>query len=74
MTRCPTVVEISVCRTPKTLVITAVRIMPSASSVSRPVRPWGIAVSRISRSRNGEATDTSEEAPTSRPTKVSLPR
>lgn len=74
MTRWPTVVEISVCRTPKTLFITAVRIMPRASSDSSPVRPWGMAVSRISRSRNGEATETSDEAPTSSPTSVSRPR
>lgn len=74
MTRWPTVVEIRVCRTPKTLFITAVRIMPRASSDNSPVRPWGMAVSRISRSRKGEATDTSDEAPTSSPTSASRPR
>ncbi len=74
MTRCPTVVEISVWSTPKTLVTTAVRIMPRASRLSSPVRPCGIATSSISLRRNGEATPTSEEAPTSRPTTASLPR
>ena len=48
MTRWPTVVEIRVCRTPKTLVMTAVAIMPRASRLSSPVRPCGMAVSRIS--------------------------
>ena len=68
MTRCPTVVDSSVCSTPKTLVVTAMAIMPAASSVSRTVRRWGIATSRTSRSRNGEATETREEAATSSPT------
>ena len=36
--------------------------MPSASRLSSPVRPCGIAVSRTSRSRNGEATETSEDS------------
>ena len=35
--------------------------IPSASSVSRPVRPCGMASSRIARSRNGEATETSDD-------------
>ncbi len=74
MTRWPTVVEIRVCRTPKTLVSTAVTIMPAASRVSRPVRPWGIATSSTARSRKGEATETREEAATSRPTVASRPR
>lgn len=74
MTRWPTVVEINVCSTPKTLVRTALRIMPRASRLSRPVRPCGIATSRISLRRNGVATETSEAAPTSRPTTVSRAR
>lgn len=74
MTRCPTVVEMRVCSTPKTLVSTALRIIPSASRLSRPVRPCGIAVSRISFSRKGVATETSDAAPTSRPTTASRPR
>lgn len=74
MTRWPTVVEMKVWSTPNTLVTTAVRIMPSASRLSSPVRPCGIATSSISRSMNGEATPTSEEAPTSRPTTASRPR
>ncbi|CAM5464016.1 hypothetical protein SFUMM280S_10949 [Streptomyces fumanus] len=74
MTRWPTVVEIRVCRTPKTLVSTAPRIMPRASRLSSPVRPSGMATSRISFSRKGVATETSDAAPTSRPTTVSRPR
>ncbi len=74
MTRWPTVVEIRVWSTPNTLVTTAVRIMPSASRLSSPVRPSGIATSRISFSRNGEATPTSEEAQTSSPTTARRPR
>lgn len=68
MTRWPTVVETRVWSTPKTLFTTAVAIMPRASRLSRPVRPCGIAVSRMARSMNGEATETSDEAQTSSPT------
>ena len=32
------------------------------AGVSRPVRPCGIAMSRIARSRNGEATETSDDS------------
>lgn len=74
MTRWPTVVEIRVCSTPKTLVSTALRIMPSASRLSSPVRPSGSATSRIAFRRNGEATETSDDAPTSSPTIARRPR
>lgn len=73
MTRWPTVVEISVCSTLKTLFTTAAAIMPSTSRLSRPVRPCGIAVSRTARSRNGVVTETTAEAATSRPTTARRP-
>ncbi len=73
MTRCPTVVEISVCSTLSTLVTTAAAIIPSASSVSSPVRRSGIAVSSTARNRNGVTTDTTADAATSSPTTASRP-
>ncbi len=74
MTRWPTVVEIRVWSTPKTLLTTAVATMPSTRTVSRPVRPCGIAVSSTARSRNGVVTETTAEAATSRPTTARRPR
>ena len=56
MTRWPTWLEIHVCATPITLVITDSATMPSTSSVSSVVSRSGIAVSRIPRSRNGLST------------------
>ncbi len=74
MTRWPTVVETRVCSVSNTVVTTATRIMPRASSVSRPASLAGMATSSTSRSRNGEASDTSEDRTMSAPTTASRPR
>ena len=62
MTCCPTLVEIHVCTTPKADVIAATATMASTSQASSCTFFSGSAVSMIARSRNGEASPTSEEA------------
>ena len=74
MTRWPTLVDTYVCETLKELLLIATMTMPSASSVSRPVRPCGKATLMISRIRNGLTIETSEEAPTRTATNARLHR
>ena len=62
MTCCPTFVEIHVCTTPNAEVIAATATMASTSQASSRTLRSGSAVSMIARSRNGEASPTSEEA------------
>ena len=62
MTCCPTFVEIQVCTTPNPEVMAATAIMASTSQASSCTFFSGSAVSMIARSRNGEASPTSEEA------------
>ena len=64
MTRWPTLAETYVCETPNELLATATTIMARARMASRPVRPWGSAVSMIARIRNGLTSETSEDAAT----------
>jgi hypothetical protein len=72
MTRWPTWFEISVWTTPSAPVTTAIAIIPPTSAVRRPVRCFGIASSKTSRRRNGEAAPRLAETTISAETTPSL--
>jgi hypothetical protein len=65
MTRCPTTFESHVWKTPSTLVKTAIAINPRTRIVSSWSSFFGSALSKMSRTRNGETMLRSAEMPMS---------
>src|SRR5436309_12545151 len=61
MTRCPTVLEISVWATPSAPVATEIAIIPTTSTLRSVVSRSGIARSNTSRSKNGETMPSAAE-------------
>jgi hypothetical protein len=74
MTRCPTVVEIQVCTTPRTALTAATATMPATSHTSRRRSDCGRATSITSRSRNGMAMPRTEVTTMSSTTTASCRR
>ncbi len=74
MTRWPTTLDSQVWATVSTPLATATAIMPPTSQASRALSFWGRAVSRMSRSRNGETIPRPAEMTISPSTAARRPR